>query len=71
MTYPMIDPDLVPIGAAEKKLGTGRNVLYTIERRQREQGMDRGFPAPRIVGEKVRLWSLTELEEWWRAQQSA
>lgn len=71
MTAPLIDPDLVTIAAAEKTLETGRHVLYSIEQRQRERGMDRGFPAPRVVGAKVRLWSLSELEQWWRAQRSA
>lgn len=60
------DSDLVTLEAASVALGLHNKYIAVIESRERKPGAARTLPEPRVVGDKVRLWSLHELRDWHR-----
>lgn len=64
------DDDLVTIGEAERILELKKNRLEAVKQRT-ALGAVTGMPAPVITGRSVRLWSLTELREWWAERESS
>ena len=59
------DDDLVTLREAERELGVKRDNLRQIDTRTRE-GAVTGMPRPVLTGRSARLWSMRELDEWWK-----